>query len=607
VEAVMLLTRKSIVTSASLPYYVPDILPTSIVQKKTYKNHLAPLLKSPAIIIGTVSFGDFIKDATGNKVAKVDISTDPHKLKFTDKNGVTDDVNVPNTESIELIESLIKSDILIEYQNDSSSNILYIGIVVQYVVIMFIGFMALQMLRNGQYLFGESIAKLHKTKDVNVKFSDVAGLDEAKLELQEVIDFLKKPEKYSIVGGKIPKGCLLVGPPGTGKTLLAKAIAGEAEVPFFSCSASEFIELFVGIGASRVRDLFKKAAEAAPCIIFIDEIDAIGKTRGSQSKMNGNDEREQTINQLLTEMDGFKDNSGIIIIAATNRVDVLDPALLRPGRFDRQINVDLPDFKDRIAILNVHTHNKPLDTDITIQAIAKITTGFSGADLANLANEAAILAARNNQTVITKYNFDKALERIVLGLEKKPLESDKQRQLVAYHEAGHTLLALVVGSYDVVRKVTILPRGKTGGVTLFEPDPERIESGLYSKVYLENQIIVALGGRVAEELVFGKNQVTTGASSDLEKVQQVARMMVCVYGFTDTVGPVAWKSSARFETHFSEFMLSKIDQEVQVIVNVCYDRAYQLLVSNRKQLDMIAQKLIEVETLTTDDLVELLE
>jgi cell division protease FtsH len=550
-----------------------------------------------------------LKEVDDHKIASVIVTDDRSKIKFVDKDGYQDDVYVPN--AVELYDKLVEKDVDVVYNVDNNRVLLQaVNMLLQFGMLFLIGGFFLQLLfarggQSGPLSFGKSKALLHETKNVKVKFDDVAGLDEAKIELQEVIDFLKSPEKYSVVGGKIPKGCLLVGPPGTGKTLLAKAVAGEANVPFYSCSASEFIELFVGVGASRVRDLFKNAASTAPCIIFIDEIDAIGKARGSQSMMGGNDEREQTINQLLTEMDGFKENSGVIVIAATNRVDVLDQALLRPGRFDRQITVDLPDYQGRIAILKVHTKNKPLEEGVALESVAKVTTGYSGADLANLANEAAILTARRNKSKIGMKEFDDALEKVVLGFEKRPIASEYKRKLVAYHEAGHTLVALKVGTYDTVRKVTIIPRGKAGGVTLFEPDADRIESGLYSKEYLLNQISVALGGRIAEEIVFGKENVTTGASSDIEKVQQVARMMVSMYGFSDDIGPIAWKPVSKFETQYSEMMLARIDNEVRSIVSECYDKAFNIITRNRAYLDKIANKLIEVETLTGDDLAEL--
>jgi cell division protease FtsH len=413
-----------------------------------------PFFHPPPLFLGTISYGEFLKDIDDGNIEEVTVS-DSNKIDITFKDGDTEDVIVPDIRSNAIYDKLVEKDVEVNIKEDETRAYLSaIGFILQFALVFIIGSLFFQILSarssssSGPFAFAKSKATLHETKDVKIRFSDVAGLDGAKAELQEVVDFLKNPEKYSVVGGKIPKGCLLVGPPGTGKTLLAKAIAGEAGVPFFSCSASEFIELFSGVGAARVRDMFKNAAQKAPCIIFIDEIDAVGKTRGAHSMISGNDEREQTINQLLTEMDGFKDNSGVIVIAATNRVEILDPALLRPGRFDRQIMVELPDFQGRTAILGVHTQNKPLDDTVSLESIAKVTTGYSGADLANLANEAAILAARRNKTKIGSSEFNDALEKIVLGLERKPIASEAKRKLVAYHEAGHTLVALKVGTFD---------------------------------------------------------------------------------------------------------------------------------------------------------------
>ncbi|MCL7048255.1 hypothetical protein MKW94_002378 [Papaver nudicaule] len=387
--------------------------------------------------------------------------------------------------------------------------------------------------------FGRSKSKFQEVPDTGVTFADVAGADQAKLELQEVVDFLKSPDKYTALGAKIPKGCLLVGPPGTGKTLLARAVAGEAGVPFFSCAASEFVEMFVGVGASRVRDLFDKAKAKAPCIVFIDEIDAVGRQRGA-GMGGGNDEREQTINQLLTEMDGFSGNTGVIILAATNRPDVLDAALLRPGRFDRQVTVDRPDVAGRVKILQVHSRGKSLAKDVDLDKIARRTPGFTGADLQNLMNEAAIIAARRDLKEISKDEISDALERIIAGPEKKnAVVSEEKKKLVAYHEAGHALVGALMPEYDPVAKISIIPRGQAGGLTFFAPSEERLESGLYSRSYLENQMAVALGGRVAEEVIFGTENVTTGASNDFMQVSRVARQMVERFGFSKKIGQIA--------------------------------------------------------------------
>jgi cell division protease FtsH len=445
--------------------------------------------------------------------------------------------------------------------------------------------------------------------EVNVKFTDVAGLELAKLELQEIVDFLKNPERYTAMGAKIPKGCLLIGGPGLGKTLLAKAVAGEAEVPFFSASAAQLIELFVGVGAARVRDLFKRAKEKAPCIIFIDEIDAIGKTRSSASSLTGSDERDQTINQLLTEMDGFTPNLGVVVIAATNRPDILDSALTRPGRFDRQIALELPGLQAREAILNVHARDKPFSPDVKLYDIAKMTVGFSGAQLANLLNEAAIIATRKGQTNITNANIQDALDRITLGLEKPDIiMSDAKKRLIAFHEAGHALTALKVGAFDTLSKVTIIPRGSAGGVTVFTQDAEHIDISLYTRQYLENQLVVALGGRVAEEIIFGEENVTTGATMDLERVQMIARKMVTNFGFSgDKLGHLSWPThSNKFDIIYSEQTAHLIDTEIKRLANEAYIRTKNILIQNLDALHKIANALIEKETLTAEDIDELL-
>merc|ERR1719252_41616 len=384
--------------------------------------------------------------------------------------------------------------------------------------------------------FGKSKSKIQMEPDTGGSFNDVAGCDESKLELTEVVDFLKQPQKFSKLGAKVPRGVLLEGPPGTGKTLLARVVAGEAGVPFISASGSEFVEMFVGVGAARIRSLFGEAKKNAPCIVFIDEIDAVGRQRAGSSRGGmggGNDEREQTLNQILTEMDGFEGNSGVIVIAATNRADVLDSALLRPGRFDRRVPVDLPDKDGRLAILKVHSRGKPIADGVDLEIIAKRTIGFSGASLANLMNEAAIVAARRDKTEITYDEIDYAIDRQQVGMSKETGMSFPNRQrLVAYHEAGHALMGAMVPDYDLVTKVTIVPRSNgAGGFTLFTPTEERLDSGMYSQRYLEGQLAVALGGRVAEELIYGEDEVTTGASNDLQQVRSIARRMVAQWGF----------------------------------------------------------------------------
>ncbi|MBE9007064.1 ATP-dependent zinc metalloprotease FtsH3 [Fortiea sp. LEGE XX443] len=463
--------------------------------------------------------------------------------------------------------------------------------------------------------FGKSKARVQMEPQTQVTFGDVAGIDQAKLELNEVVDFLKNADRFTAVGAKIPKGVLLVGPPGTGKTLLARAVAGEAGVPFFSISGSEFVEMFVGVGASRVRDLFEQAKTNAPCIVFIDEIDAVGRQRGA-GLGGGNDEREQTLNQLLTEMDGFEGNTGIIIIAATNRPDVLDAALLRPGRFDRQVVVDRPDYAGRSEILKVHARGKTLAKDVDLDKIARRTPGFTGADLSNLLNEAAILAARRNLTEISMDEINDAIDRVLAGPEKKDrVMSEKRKTLVAYHEAGHALVGALMPDYDPVQKISIIPRGRAGGLTWFTPSEDRMDTGLYSRAYLENQMAVALGGRLAEEIIFGEEEVTTGASNDLQQVARVARQMITRFGMSDRLGPVALgrQQGNMFlgrdimsERDFSEETAAAIDEEVRKLVDTAYIRAKEVLVNNRQILDQLAQMLVDKETVDAEELQEIL-
>jgi len=411
------------------------------------------------------------------------------------------------------------------------------------------------------------------------------------------VDFLKNPLKYTKMGAKIPRGVLLIGSSGVGKTLLARSVAGEASVPFFSCSASSFVEMFVGVGASRIRDLFIEARKSAPCIVFIDEIDTIGRSRMLNSTKSDH-EVDQTINQLLTEMDGFDGESGVIVMAATNRFDVLDSALLRPGRFDRHINIDLPDYMGRIAILHIHVDNKPIDNDILkiLSSMAKTTAGFSGADLANLANEAAISAVRNNQQVITHSNFEEALDVICIGkIKKNAVVTENKRKILAIHESGHALAAIKVGNYDVVKKISILPRSRSAGITMFEPSIDRIDNGLVSKSYMENQLVVMLAGRVAEEITFGDKQVTTGASNDMKVVEQIARSMVTRYGLTE-------KFSCMTLTEYSGQTSYEIDVEVRKIVMSAYSRTKLLLSEDQNVLNRLATTLLEKNVLYGDEI-----
>ena len=454
--------------------------------------------------------------------------------------------------------------------------------------------------------FGKTKARFAMEAETGVKFDDVAGVEEAKQDLQEVVTFLKTPERFTSVGAKIPKGVLLVGPPGTGKTLLAKAIAGEAGVPFFSLSGSEFVEMFVGVGASRVRDLFKRAKENSPCLIFIDEIDAVGRQRGAGIG-GGNDEREQTLNQLLTEMDGFEGNSGIIIIAATNRPDVLDSALMRPGRFDRQVQVDAPDIKGRLSILKVHTRNKKLAPDVSLESIARRTPGFTGADLANLLNEAAILTARRRKEATTLAEIDDAVDRVIAGMEGKPLTDGRSKRLIAYHEVGHALVGTLVKAHDPVQKVTLVPRGQAQGLTWFAPDEEQM---LVSKAQLRARIMGALGGRAAEDVVFGHAEVTTGAGGDIQQVASIARQMVTRFGMSD-LGQLSLEAGNQevflgrdlmTRSDGSDALAHRIDEAVRAIVQSCYRDTVELVAANRSCMDRLVEMLIEKETLNGDEL-----
>jgi len=573
-------------------------------------------------------YSEFIGAVKSGKIERVRFSKDGAQLQLTAIDGRRALVVLPNDP--ELVDILAKAgvDISVSEGEQQGNYVALLGNLL-FPLIAFAGLFFLFRRAGGgegggggmggpmggPMDFGKAKSKFQEIPETGVTFAEVAGCDNAKLELQEVVDFLKNPDKYTRLGAKIPKGALLVGPPGTGKTLLAKAVAGEAGTPFFSCAASEFVELFVGVGASRVRDLFEKAKAKAPCIIFIDEIDAVGRQRGA-GMGGGNDEREQTINQLLTEMDGFEGNTGIIVLAATNRPDVLDSALLRPGRFDRQITVDRPDVQGRVSILKVHSAGKSIGKDVDFEKVARRTPGFTGADLANLMNEAAILAARRNLKDISKDEIADALERIIAGPEKKgAVMSEKKKKLVAYHEAGHALVGALMPEYDPVTKISIVPRGNAGGLTFFAPSEERLESGLYSRTYLENQMAVALGGRVAEEIIFGPEDVTTGASSDFQQVSRVARMMMSQMGFSKKLGQVSWSggggqsfvgSQMAQPADCSAATTDAIDEEVKAIVEKAYRRAKDLVQSNISVLHACADLLIEREQIDGEDLQALL-
>ncbi|WP_078414574.1 ATP-dependent zinc metalloprotease FtsH [Priestia abyssalis] len=506
------------------------------------------------------------------------------------------------------------SEINIMPAEETSGWVTFFTSIIPFVIIFILFFFLLNQAQGGGSRvmnFGKSKAKLYTEEKKKVKFKDVAGADEEKQELVEVVEFLKDPRKFAELGARIPKGVLLVGPPGTGKTLLARAVAGEAGVPFFSISGSDFVEMFVGVGASRVRDLFENAKKNAPCIIFIDEIDAVGRQRGA-GLGGGHDEREQTLNQLLVEMDGFGANEGIIIVAATNRPDILDPALLRPGRFDRQITVDRPDVNGREAVLKVHARNKPLDNSVDLKAIAMRTPGFSGADLENLLNEAALVAARQDKKKIDMTDIDEATDRVIAGPAKKSrVISQKERNIVAYHEAGHTIIGVVLDEADMVHKVTIVPRGQAGGYAVMLPKEDRY---FMTKPELLDKITGLLGGRVAEEIVFG--EVSTGAHNDFQRATSIARRMITEYGMSDKLGPMQFGQSQgqvflgrdlHNEQNYSDAIAHEIDMEMQRFIKDCYERARQILTENRDKLELIAQTLLKVETLDAAQIKHLVE
>jgi cell division protease FtsH len=545
------------------------------------------------------------------KIARVELTTQPN-------NDPPQEVLIFN-QNPELIALLKAKKIDFDIQPTAESGVV-LGLLINLLLIfLLIGALAFIVRRSssaaGQAMnFGRSKARFQLEAKTGVKFDDVAGIEEAKEDLQEVVTFLKKPERFTAVGARIPRGVLLVGPPGTGKTLLAKAISGEAGVPFFSISGSEFVEMFVGVGASRVRDLFRKAKENAPCLIFIDEIDAVGRQRGTGIG-GGNDEREQTLNQLLTEMDGFEGNTGIIVIAATNRPDVLDAALLRPGRFDRQVFVDLPTFNGRLGILEVHARNKKLAADVSLETIARRTPGLSGADLANLLNEAAILTARRRKEEISALEIDDALDRITIGMQLTPLLDSKKKRLIAYHEIGHALLMTLLSHTDPLDKVTIIPR--SGGIGGFaKPLPDQEDFGLDSRAQLLDRITMYLGGRAMEEEVFGHDEVTQGASGDIRAVADYARRMVTRYGMS-TLGPLALESSGNEvflgrdwvtqSAEYSEEVATQIDHQIRDIVSTCHQKARQLIREHRVLVDRLVDALLDQETIEGDEFRKIVE
>ena len=576
----------------------------------------------PATAARTLRYSDFVESVQEDQVSRVLLSPDRGTAQIVETDGRRAEVNLAPDK--DLLKMLTDHNVDIAVQPSRQPGAWQQAATSLIFPLLLLGGLFFLFRRaqgggggggNQAMNFGKSKARVQMEPTTQITFGDVAGIEGAKLELTEVVDFLKNPDRFTAVGAKIPKGCLLVGPPGTGKTLLAKAVAGEAGVPFFSISGSEFVEMFVGVGASRVRDLFEQAKKNAPCIVFIDEIDAVGRQRGA-GLGGGNDEREQTLNQLLTEMDGFEGNTGIIIIAATNRPDVLDSALMRPGRFDRQVTVDRPDYAGRLQILGIHARSKTLSKDVDLDKVARRTPGYTGADLANLLNEAAILAARRQLTEVSNDEISDAIERIMVGPEKKDrVMSERRKRLVAYHEAGHALVGALMPDYDAVQKISIIPRGNAGGLTFFTPSEERMESGLYSRTYLQNQMAVALGGRVAEEIVYGEDEVTTGASNDLQQVASVARQMVTRFGMSDKLGPVALGRAQggmflgrdiAAERDFSEDTAATIDSEVSDLVDVAYHRATKVLNDNRSVLDELAEMLVESETVDSQELQDLL-
>jgi cell division protease FtsH len=562
------------------------------------------------------SYSEFLQQVEQGNIRSVTINQD--LIKGTSQNGSSFTTYMPIPDQF-LLSELIRKKVDVKGQPPEQQSILLHIFINWFPMLLLIGVWVFFMRQmqggggRGAMSFGRSRARLLAEDQVRVTFADVAGVDEAKEEVKELVDFLKEPGKFQKLGGRIPRGVLLVGPPGTGKTLLAKAVAGEAKVPFFTISGSDFVEMFVGVGASRVRDMFEQAKKHAPCIIFIDEIDAVGRHRGA-GLGGGHDEREQTLNQLLVEMDGFEGKEGVIVMAATNRPDVLDPALLRPGRFDRQVVVGLPDIRGREQILKVHVSKVPAAKNVNAGVIARGTPGFSGADLANLVNEAALFAARANKREVTMEEFEKAKDKIMMGAERKSMVmTDKEKRLTAYHEAGHAIVGLVVPGHDPVYKVTIIPRGRALGVTMFLPEEDRYS---YTKEMLESQLSSLFGGRVAEAIIFGPAYVTTGASNDIQRATEIARNMVTKWGMSEKLGPLTYGEdegevflghSVSKRKEISDSTATLIDQEVKVIIEQNYRRTESILTDNLDKLHLMAKALIQYETIDSNQINDIMQ
>ena len=567
---------------------------------------------------GKLDYSDFVSQVKQGQIR--DVSIQGRVIKGQTANGQNFESYNPETDNTPLITTLFDNNVRIKGEPPDSQPLLVTLLIHWFPLLLIIGlylFFMRQMQggggRGGALSFGKSKHKMFGEDQVKITFNDVAGVEEAKEEVFELVEFLRDPSKFQKLGGAIPRGVLMVGSPGTGKTLLAKAIAGEAKVPFFSISGSDFVEMFVGVGASRVRDMFDQAKKHSPCIIFIDEIDAVGRHRGA-GLGGGHDEREQTLNQLLVEMDGFEGGEGVIVIAATNRPDVLDPALLRPGRFDRQVVVPLPDVRGREQILRVHARKVALKEDTPLQMIARGTPGFSGADLANLVNEAALFAARANKKFVDMEDFEKAKDKIMMGAERKSMVmSEAEKKLTAYHEAGHAIVGRLVPDHDPVYKVTIIPRGRALGVTMFLPEEDRYS---HSKQRLTSSICSLFGGRIAEEIIFGNDQVTTGASNDIERATDIARNMVTKWGLSDKMGPLAYGEddgevflghSVTQHKNMSDRTAQEIDSEIRNVIDSCYSKAEQLLQENEQKLHLMAKALLKYETIDSDQIDAIME